>query len=180
METLKNFQITDPEVQRTAIELEHQRQMVELELRKLEAENERRRLDLVSKNSVFGRDVEFQQRLLNRFNELITEFAESCQKSTWHYKELKDFLARANDLKTKIETYCNARYIKPETLQLYQNLKKLIEFTKASYDSMGAFQHRLTFDLCDKSRKNWERMQLQSFDVATITEIDDNEEFLEN
>ncbi|MEZ4904324.1 MAG: hypothetical protein R2822_22530 [Spirosomataceae bacterium] len=117
---------------------------------------------------------------MNRFNELITEFAESCQKSTWHYKELKDFIARADDLKAKIETYCNTRYIKPNTLQLYQNLNKLIDFARKSYNDMGAFQHRITFDLCDKSRKNWERMQLQSFDLATITEIEDTEELFED
>lgn len=175
METLKNLQITDPEVQRTAIELEHKRQMAEIDVRRIEAENERKKLERTVSNSSLNRDVEFQQRLLNRFNELFIEFTESCQKSTWHYKELKDFIARANELKAKIDTYCNERYIKPNTLQLYHNLNKLIDFTQTEYKGMGAFQYRITFDLSDKSRRTWERMQLTEFDVAFVHNLDSNE-----
>ncbi|AYQ32326.1 hypothetical protein [Runella sp. SP2] len=180
MSKILGFQIFDPQLLLIAIKLEHLRKMEELAIRKIEAENERRRLDLVIINDSLSHDIEFQKRFTNRFNELITEFTESCQKSTWQLDELKEFVSMALMLKMKVESYCNYRYIVPQTLQLYHNLQKLIDYGQGRLTKVGVNQELITFDLTDKARKKWENMKVPCFEAAFIDSKVIPYEILEN
>ncbi len=180
MDIANVIQITDPKAQVIALELEHSRAMAELDIRRLEAENERIRLQLQERSvGVDTLELERKQRLLNRYNELVTEFVESCQESTWHESEIEEFLDRCEALKVKIEEYCKLRYIKPETLQIYGNLGKMIQQMKNAYNSIGIFSSRYHFDLCDKSKKRWQDTKLESFDTAVIVQGEEPEEEIE-
>lgn len=163
MNNFMNLQITDPSVQLTVIKLKHERQMSRLEVRKLEAENERKRLELISRKFSFGRDFDLEKNLLSRFNDMIQEFSECCQKSTWTQKEMKLFIAQAKSLKGKIVMYCNSRFIEPETLKLFKSIDKLIEFTKKEYSD--GTKPLITLDVCDQSRLSWKQMIQSNFDV---------------
>ena len=168
MSRILGFEIADPKLLRVALKLEHVRKMEELNIRKMEAENERKRLDLVIINDSLSHDIEFQKRFTNRFNELISEFTESCQKSKWQVDALKEFVSRALVLKMKIESYCNYRYIVPQTLQLYHNLQNLIDYGQSKLAMVRANQQLITFDLSDQARKKWENMKVRCFETAFI------------
>ncbi len=181
MDNANLLSITDPKAQIKALELQHNREMAELEVRRIEAENERIRLQIQEKGvGVDTRELERKQRLLNRYNELMREFVESCQKSSWHESEIEDYLDRCEALKVKIEEYCKLRYIKPETLQIYVNLGKMIKQMKDAYNSIGFLSSRHEFNLCDKSKKRWEDTKLESFDTAVIVLGEEPEEEIED
>ncbi|WP_157607694.1 hypothetical protein [Runella limosa] len=180
MSRILGFEIADPKLLRVALKLEHVRKMEELNIRKMEAENERKRLDLVIINDSLSHDIEFQKRFTNRFNELITEFTESCQKSKWQVDELKEFVSRALILKIKIESYCNYRYIVPQTLQLYHNLQNLIDYGQSKMTKVKTNQQLITFDLTDKARKKWENMKVPCFEAAFIDSEVITHEIFEN
>ncbi|MFN8344048.1 MAG: hypothetical protein U0X91_03550 [Spirosomataceae bacterium] len=167
-----------PDLQLTVLRMNYVREMSLLKVREMEAENERLRLNLALKNSATVYNTELEQRLLNRFNSLIKEFSECCQKCRWEKAELQEFILSATALKAKIELYCNFCYQQPDTLQLHQHLKRLIDFTAKAYADSEVSAKYITFDLNDRSRKNWEQMQLIVFDTAFIPDMTNDKAFI--
>lgn len=106
-------------------------------------------------------------KMTARFNYLLNELIEDCQKSTWSGAEVDDYLERASSLREKVKKFCDGNRIDERRLLIFQGLGHVIEKITAMQKNQtsGLFSGRsVRFDFKPETKAAVEAFRITDFE----------------